>query len=227
MFKNCIKIFLVLVLIIILAAAFFRNRLCKTFVYFATDKATGLKLSLEKINLNVLDNTLRMRGITLLNPPGFKTTTLCQAEEILIKYHLLDCLRGRFHLRQVKVKINEINIIRNEKGESNVSAFRKSLNRKANSPASSSLPTHSSQTIAATSSLQKKVKINKQPYPKFLIDRLEVSLAKVAFVNHQAETGRPAAIIVTTKGPFIFENVGNLNSVVNYVSANLFNNAAP
>lgn len=213
MLKNCTKAFLVLVLLIILTIVFFRNRLCEALISAATTKATGLTLSLEKINLDVLSGTIEMHGVTLLNPPEFKPKALGRAEEVFVKYDLLDCLKGRFHLRQVKVRISEINVIRNEKGKSNVSAFKRAPSEKPNPSASLE------QAITATLKLQKKAKISKQPRPKFTIDSLEVFPGKITFVDYQAGIGKPAAIIVTTKGPFVFKNVGSLTSVVNSVSA--------
>ncbi len=213
MLKNCAKAFLVLALLTVLTMAFFRNRLCEALISAATTKATGLKLSVEKINLDILSSTLEMRGITLFNPPKFEPETLGRAEEIFLKYDLLDCLRGRLHFREAKVRISEINIIRNEKGKSNVSAFRGSASKKAN------LSTSLGQTITAALKSQKKAKVSKQPRPKLIIDRLEVFPGKITFLDYQAEIGEPAAIIVSAKGPFVFKNVGNLSSVVNSVSA--------
>jgi len=213
MLKNCTKAFLVLVLLILLTIAFFRNRLCEALISAATTKVTGLTLSLEKINLDVLRSTLEMRGVTLLNPPGFEPIALGRAEEVFVKYDLLDCLRGRLHLRQVRVRINEINIIRNEKGKSNVSAFKRAPSKKPNPSASLE------QTTTATLKLQKKAKISKRPRPKFIIESLEVFPGKITFVDYRAGIGKPATIIVSAKGPFVFKNVGSLTSVVNSVSA--------
>ncbi len=204
MLKNCIKAFLVLVLVVVLGIAFFRNRLCETLISAAAAKTTGLTVSLEKINLDVLNSTLQIRGLTLLNPPGFRPKALGRLEEAFVKYDLLDCLRGRIHLRQAKVRISEISIIRNEKGKSNISGIRRKPDKKVKVPASPS------QAIAATST---------QPRPKFAIDRLEVFPGKITFIDYRTGIGEPVVIIVTTKGPFVFKDVGDLNSVVNSVSA--------
>lgn len=213
MLKNCTKAFLVLVLLIILTIAFFRNRFCEALISAATTKATGLNLSIEKINLDVLRSTLEMRGVTLLNPPGFEPKALGRAEEVFVKYDLWDCLRGRLHLRQAKVRISEINIVRNEKGKFNVSAFKRAPSEKPNPSASHE------QTITTTLRLQKKAKISNRVRPNFIIDRLEIFPGKITFMDYQTGIGKPAVIIVSAKGPFIFKNVGNLSSVVNSLSA--------
>ena len=124
MFKF-IKIFLILILVLILIVVFFRHSLCRLLIVKATTKATGLKLSIEELNLDILSSTLTMRGIILFNPPGFKDEVLSKVKEISIRYELPDCLSGRLHFREAKVKVEEINIIRNENRDSNVTAFKK------------------------------------------------------------------------------------------------------
>jgi len=205
---RTLKAFLISILILILVAAIFRHTLCRLLIEKATARATGLKLSIEDLNLDILNNNLRMRGITLLNPPGFKNEALGEAREIFIKYDLLGSLGGRLHLRLLKADIDEINIIRNEKGGSNVSALKKGeVKARASSAASS------------TSLAQKRVKrIERKRRPKFLIDRLEISLEKAAFMDYNAGIGQPAVIIFTVKGPCVFKNVGDLGYVVNSVS---------
>lgn len=199
---------MILILVLILATALFRHTLCRLLIEKATARATGLKLSIEDLNLDILNNNLHMRGITLLNPPGFKNEALGKAREIFIKYDLLGSLGGRLHLRLLKADIDEVNIIRNEKGGSNVSALKK---REVKAKASSS--------ASSTSLVQKRVKrIERKRRPKFLIDRLEISLEKAAFMDYNAGIGQPAVIIFTIKGPCVFKNVSDLGYVVNSVS---------
>ncbi|MBL7092126.1 MAG: hypothetical protein ISS24_01835 [Candidatus Omnitrophica bacterium] len=207
MFRT-LKAFLILILIFVLVAAFFRHTLCRLLIEKATARATGLKLSIEDLNLNILNSNLCMRGITLLNPPGFKNEALGKAREIFIKYDLLGSLGGRLHLRLLKADIDEVNIIRNEKGGSNVSALKKGeFKAKASSGTSS------------TSLARKSVKrIKRKRQPKFLIDRLEISLEKAAFMDYNAGIGQPAVIIFTVKDPCVFKNVSDLGYVVNSVS---------
>ncbi len=208
MLKRYVKFLLLLLLIFILIIAFFRHTFCRFLICEATFKATGAELSIEKLRLNLLDNSFYIGGITLLNPPGFKNKVLGKAEEILIKYDLLDSLiRGRLHLRQVKADISEVNIIRSKEGRSNVASFKKKPSS-AITPAKPKRP----------SVVQKKAKRGKQAHPKFLIDRLELSLKKVSFMDYKAGIGQPSVIIFKTKGPFVFKGVSDLGYVVDSVS---------
>lgn len=213
MLKSWVKSFLILILALILIAAFFRHTFCRLLIEAAVGRLTGLRLSIEDLNLDVLNNTLHIRGITLSNPPGFQNEILGKAEEILIKYDPSAFLRGKIHLRLAKVDLNEINIIRNEEGSSNVSAFKE---RGAKAGASTDvLPTAITQKQAEEKEGEEQPKF----LPKFLIERLELSLEKATFMNYKAEIGESAAIIFTLKGPFVFKNVSNLGYVANTVSA--------
>lgn len=185
-----------------LIAAFFRHSLCRILVEKVTARATGLKISIEKMSLDILNNNLYMRGITLSNPPGFKDEILGKAENIFIVYDLWGSLKGRLHLRLLKININELNIIRNTKGASNVSTLK-----------------NSSSSIKLSEKSGKSGGLKNPKKPKFLIDRLELSIEKATFMDYKAEVGQPAAIILTVKGPCIFKNVSDLGYVFDSVSA--------
>lgn len=213
MFKLA-KILLILILISILIAAILRHNLCQHLIIKTAAGATGLELSIQDLDLDILNNSLYMRGITLFNPPGFKNKVLGKVKEIFIEYDSLDFLSGRLHLRQVKADIGEINIIRNEKGSSNLSVFRtKQSKSKASAPKASARDT------SAVLAVQKKAKRTKKKRPKFLIDRLELSLEKATFVDYKAGIGESAVIIFTIKGPLVYKNVSDLSYVVSSVSA--------
>lgn len=216
---KAIKLLLILGLIFILAVSFLRHRLSRLLIEAATKHTTGLKLSIEDLNLNILNSSLNMRGITLFNPPGFRNEVLGSASEIFIKYDLLGSLAGGLHLRLVKAEIDEIKIIRNEKGSSNISSFKRARPK-----------AKSSKDTLLSSSARKENKASKRKKrPKFLINRLEISLEKVTFLNYSAMIGQPAAIIFTSEGPFVFTNVSDFGYVIDTMSEkekfrNLLNN---
>lgn len=214
MFKNCVKALLISVLLFMLIAAFFRHRLCRFLICKATARTTGLQLTIEKLNLDVLNNSLRIGGITLFNPPGFKNEVLGRAKEIFIKYDLLDSLSGRLRLRQVKADISEINIIRNGEKRYNLSAFKFSPTTENRPPLREGLEDDSERRKES----RPKVIAKRFSY-SFLIDRLELSLEKVTFLDYNAEIGGAALIIFTVKGPCVFKNISDLGYVANSVSA--------
>ena len=212
MFKTLAKVLLILVLIFILIAASFRHSLCRFLICRAASKTLGLKLSIEELNLDILNNSLALRGITMFNPPEFENEILAQAKGIFIKYNLLGFLNGRPHLPQAKVEISEINIIRNEKGHCNLAAFKRKKT-KLKVPVAESAP----DTLPAPSA-QKRLKSKRHPRPKLLIDELEFSVDKVTFIDYKAEVGKPAVIIFSSKNPFIFRNISDLEYVIDSVS---------
>lgn len=209
MFKP-IKVLLILVLIFILIIAFSRNALCRFLIQSATNKATGLQLSIEELNLDVLKSNLYIQGITLFNPEGFKDKILGKAKEVFIKYDLWASLSGRLHFSYVRIDISEINIIRNEKGSSNMAAFKKK--RIETKPATEITPTSSFLFQRKTKTGAAKVR------PKLLIDSLELSVKRVAFVDYTAEAEEPAMIVFASSDPFVFKNVSDLNYVIDSVS---------
>lgn len=204
-----VKFISIFVLILMLTVAFFRDTLCRSSIQMAVTKATGLKLSIKHLNLNILRSSLELQGITLFNPPGFKDQSLAKAKQILIKYDLLDSLRGKLHLKLLRVDISEVNIIRNKENASNVSGFKKTKSEVE--PKKEIVQTASQTTL-------KEVKKDTPTQPKFLIDRLELSLGKVTFIDYQAGIGEPAVIIFTVDSPCVLKNVTDLDHVINSVS---------
>lgn len=207
MLKNWLKVVLILILILILGAGYFRHKLCKFYIEKAAAKATGLKLAIENLQLDILNNSLSIQEVTLFNPDGFKDKILAKSNQIFIQYYPLSLLAGKMHLRLVKIDIEEINIIRNEEGRSNVSAFRKKK-EKAKS---------STETPPNPPTQKSNVKERQKP-PRLLIDRLELSSVKATYINYQAKIGQTAVIPFEAKGPIIFTNVTNLADVANSVS---------
>ena len=204
-----IKIFLVLVLVCILSAAFFRHRLCRILIEKAALRTTGLKLSIEKLNLDILSSSLYIRGAALFNPPGFRSEILCGIKEILIKYDLVSFLSGRTRLHYAKADISEINIIRDKEGNSNLSVFSEGALRRR----------FPEQAAAVSVAPKKSPKKKEKEYPKFFIDNLELFLEKAVFTDYKAGIDQPAVIIFTIRAPYLFKNVSKLNCVVDLILA--------
>jgi hypothetical protein len=203
---KAITIFLILLLVAILIAVSFRNKLCLSLIRNWTSKNIGLELSIEDLNINLLRNTLSLKGITLINPPGFKNETLGEIKEIFVNYDLISSLKKKKpHFRLIKVHISEINIIKNERGESNTASFvKRNVDTRFPTDTKSALPA------------QKEIEENKGGNnDKFLIDRLALSLEKATFMDYTANVGQ---IIFTLEGPCLFKNVSHLAYVINSVS---------
>lgn len=211
MLKKSLKIIFVLLLLSALSAIVLRNQLCKQLILTATNKITGLKLSIRKLNLDILSSSLRLQGIAILNPHGFNSEVLANVEEIVINYNLLGSIRGELHLNQVKVKINKLNIIRNSKGQTNITSFK---NKIAEGKTTLNAPS----LTAKNSITSNKKKLKKTSRPKIKIDRLEVSLKKAVFTDYRTKIGRPTVIVFTSNEPFIFKNVNYLDLAGTFVS---------
>jgi len=211
MWKNCLKVFLILSLVALLVAISFRNQLCEAVISKTTAKATGLAISIDNLNLDILGNTLYMQEIVLSNPSGFNKEALAKVEKIVIKYNLLGSLKGQLQLDEVKVKINELNIIRNKQGKSNISVLKEGAPQV-------NATSDTTQLKKETSFNQANKKSSRVRSPKFTIENLEVFLEKAVFTDYRAGIGQPAVIVFTSKEPFIFKNVSYLNLVVKSLS---------
>lgn len=208
--KKRIKSILVIILILVSISIFSRNILCRLLIEKFAARTTGLKLSIESFNLNILDNSLSMRGVTLFNPPDFKNRVLGKAKEIFIIYDLLAFLSGVIHLPVVKAEIDEINIIRNKDNNFNISAFKR---KKSNA--------ETPEKIKMTDVIQQKsIRPGLKKQLRFLVGKLEFSIRKVTFMDHKAGRGQQALIIFKAKAkePLVFKNISNLSHVIDRIS---------
>ena len=121
------KIFskILIILLVILAVLFLgRNLIVKTAVEQGVGFVTGLKLSMQKLNIGVFNTSLHIRGLEILNPKGFEERVMLNMPEILVDYNLTDIIGGTIHLEEVIIDLQEFNVVKSSEGKLNLDSLK-------------------------------------------------------------------------------------------------------
>ena len=140
--KNSIGKIAILVIIVILAVILLvysgRNFLIKTVVAIEVQKAMGMKVTINQLDLELFPGKLEINGLTVDNPPGFEGEALVKIPYIDAEFDLPTLLAGKFHFRYLNLNINEFNIVKNKYKELNlnrIQAIAKANSGPAQTPA--------------------------------------------------------------------------------------------
>jgi uncharacterized protein involved in outer membrane biogenesis len=86
-----------------------------------TSEALGAKLSVQKLELSVLEG-LRLEGVTIANPPPFRGELL-SADAFVLRYRLRPLLRGRMEIQQLSLHQPHLRLVSDAAGNSNVATL--------------------------------------------------------------------------------------------------------
>ena len=138
-----------------------RNALIKFVIERGVKATTGVRLSMKKMNIGLTNAAVDIRGLTLHNPWGFHEDVMVDIPQVAIDVKARDFLKNRVHIESLRLHLNELIVIKNEKGEVNVNALK---------------PVKEGKQSAAKSSGQPAGKA-----PRVQIDYLEYSIGRVVY----------------------------------------------
>jgi len=121
------KKFLGIILILFIIAVVFsvaKDLLIKTSVEKGMEIVTGLRLNIQFFNLRILRTSVKIGGLKLFNPDGYRDRIMLNMPEIFVDYDLPAILKGVIHLEEVRIDMKEFVVVKNEKGEINLDALR-------------------------------------------------------------------------------------------------------
>jgi hypothetical protein len=114
---------LVILILVALACFFFALDLKKTVLTRLSDQGTtivGQKVLIQDISFH-FPAIVDLYGIVVKNPEGFPSGDLLRIKRLHLNIHLSQLLRGHFSLRRLVAFSPEVELIKNEKGEWNMS----------------------------------------------------------------------------------------------------------
>lgn len=152
---------------------------------------TGMEAEIGKFHLGLLDPVVHIENLKLHNPPDFGGTPFLNIPEIHAEYDRAALALGRIHVTLLRFNLGELDIVRNEKGRTNIFALGVAL------------PTKAAGGSAATAEFKKRTHLDFQQ-----IDVLNVSVGTVKFIdlkdqrnNREQKLGIENQIIKNVKAP--------------------------
>jgi len=124
--KLLVRIVLVLVaLVVVLFLA--RNFIARKSVEIGTKQLTGFPLDIGSVNLGVFGGVLEVQNLKLMNPPEFKGGTFVDLPLFKVDYYTMSMLSGSPHLKEVNVNLEQVVVVKNEKGETNANVIQERI----------------------------------------------------------------------------------------------------
>jgi hypothetical protein len=109
-------------LIVVLFLA--RNVIARKAIEVGTYKMTGFPLHIGAINLGLFSGQVQVNDLKLTNPPEFKDARFVDLPLFKVDYHTLSMIRGAPHVKELDLNVNEVVIVKNEKGQSNANVIQ-------------------------------------------------------------------------------------------------------
>lgn len=145
-----------ILLIVVGGFALAKNVIAQMAVTKAVRAISGLGVEMKGMEVGVLAPVVSMRGLKILNPQGFSDRVMADFPELTIRYDLADFLKGKVHLPEMRVHLNELIVEKNQANEVNIKSLQSFVPKGGGD----------------------------QPPPKVQIDLLGLKIAKVIFKDH-------------------------------------------
>jgi uncharacterized protein involved in outer membrane biogenesis len=91
---------------------------------------TGMDVEIGKFHLGLLDPVVTIKDLKIHNPPAFGGTPFLNIPEIHVEYDRDALLKNKIHLTLMRFNLGELDIVRNEAGQTNLFALGVALPKK-------------------------------------------------------------------------------------------------
>jgi len=166
--RCCIKKWIILVvgiLVVVLAVGAIKDLVIKTVVESAVEVVTGLKLKIGTFRVGVINTLIDIKNLHMFNSLDFKDRDMLNMPEIYIDYSLPAILKGKIHLKEARINVQEFVVVKNDKGKLNLDSLKVVQDNK-------------------TKSRPKDKKAAKAP--AIQIDKLQLKIGKVVYKDYSS-----------------------------------------
>jgi hypothetical protein len=85
---------------------------------------TGLNARIASMQVGLRNTTVGIKGLQVLNPPGFTEAVMVDIPELYIDYELSSFLKGKAHLETLRLNLQELTVVRGADGRLNLRAIK-------------------------------------------------------------------------------------------------------
>ena len=115
---------IIIILALLLAVNFAKNTIAKTALSSTVKSLTGLRLSMERLDVGILKTLISIKELKLYNPSGFPDELMVDIPEIYLDYDLGAFLKRKVHIEEIKLNLKEFVVMINQKGELNLNTLK-------------------------------------------------------------------------------------------------------
>lgn len=117
--KWALRLFLLVVLLIVIAI-FSINPVARVMMEHNIRAQTGMDAEIGRVSIGIIEPYVEIRDLKLYNPPSYGGTPFLDIPEIHVEYDRAAIAVSKLHLTLVRFNLGELDIVKNEKGETNV-----------------------------------------------------------------------------------------------------------
>ena len=140
--KRILKWILGLVLLIVVLAVVFLlslDTILRTVAENRIRAQTGMDVEIGKFHLGLLDSVVTIKDLKIHNPPSFGGTPFFNIPEIHVEYDRDALFKNKIHVTLMRFNLGELDIVKNEAGETNLFALGVALPKKGQAGGSKEL----------------------------------------------------------------------------------------
>lgn len=120
--KWLFRLFLLaVVLVVILLLSL--NSLLRIAVEHRIRAQTGMDAEIGKFSVSLVEPTVEIQNLQLFNPPSFGGTPFLNIPEIHVEYDRAALARHELHITLMRFNLGELDIVKNEAGQTNIFAL--------------------------------------------------------------------------------------------------------
>jgi len=116
---KLLKWMLVLVLVLAVVGVLARNFIARKAVEVGMKQMTGFPLTIGAVDIGLVNGKLEVRDLKLMNPPEFQEKMFVDLPGLYVDYKLGSMIAGTPHVKELRINLNEVVVVKNEKGETN------------------------------------------------------------------------------------------------------------
>lgn len=165
--KKILSIVGIVVLVLVVVVVLFLGQIIKAAIETAGPKVAGVTMSVEKVRVNPLGGSVRIKGLIIGNPEGFKTPSAMELGDFRVDVRMGSLFTDTIIIKEILINAPEITYEKSLKS-SNLSALQKNL-----APAETDEPKEEEEEVAD------KPKEKKAPAKKVVIEDFQLNDAKV------------------------------------------------
>jgi len=132
-FKWIFRLFL-LVMVVFAIFLLSLDTMLRIFAEKSIRTQTGMDVEIGKFHLGLLEPVVTIRDLKIHNPPSYGGTPFLDIPEIHVEYDRAALAQNELHLTLVRFNLGELDLVKNEAGQTNIFALGLALPTK-NAPA--------------------------------------------------------------------------------------------
>jgi uncharacterized protein involved in outer membrane biogenesis len=128
LFKWAFRLVL-LALALVAVLILFRNPLIRVMAEQQIRQETGMETILGRVRIDLRSPVVRLENVRLISPAEFGGRLFLDLPEVRIEYDSVALLFRRIRLRRVDFRLDELRVVRNAQGRTNLEVLREQLAR--------------------------------------------------------------------------------------------------